>query len=87
MQDTRTRVALPPGRTRASTQQECRSTSSLYALFSSVLTTELRRRKVFVLGPSHHVYLDGCALTRCNQYETPLGPLPIDIESEPVISS
>lgn len=33
---------------------------------------------VFVLGPSHHVYLDGCALTACETYETPLGDLPVD---------
>ena len=38
-------------------------------------------KRVFVLGPSHHVYLDGCALTRCTEYETPLGVLPIDTES------
>ncbi|CDU26322.1 uncharacterized protein SPSC_06516 [Sporisorium scitamineum] len=33
---------------------------------------------VFVLGPSHHVYLDGCAVSACEQYETPLGNLAID---------
>ncbi|EST05245.1 MEMO1 family [Kalmanozyma brasiliensis GHG001] len=33
---------------------------------------------VFILGPSHHVYLDGCALTACHSYETPLGHLPVD---------
>lgn len=35
-------------------------------------------RRVFVLGPSHHVHLAGCALTRCIAYQTPLGELPID---------
>ncbi|ORY33219.1 UPF0103-domain-containing protein [Rhizoclosmatium globosum] len=35
---------------------------------------------VFVLGPSHKVYLDGCALTRCNEYETPLGNLEINTD-------
>ncbi|KAL2919763.1 hypothetical protein HK105_200680 [Polyrhizophydium stewartii] len=34
--------------------------------------------RVFILGPSHHVYLRGCALSACTQYETPLGPLHID---------
>ncbi|KAJ3046427.1 hypothetical protein HDU99_009785, partial [Rhizoclosmatium hyalinum] len=35
---------------------------------------------VFVLGPSHKVFLDGCALTRCNEYETPLGNLEINTD-------
>jgi MEMO1 family protein len=30
------------------------------------------------LGPSHHVYLDGCALSKCTEYATPLGALPLD---------
>ncbi|EPQ27526.1 uncharacterized protein PFL1_05064 [Pseudozyma flocculosa PF-1] len=34
--------------------------------------------RVFILGPSHHVYLDGCALSKCDEYETPLGNLVID---------
>lgn len=36
------------------------------------------RQRVFILGPSHHVYLDGCALTTATDYDTPLYPLPID---------
>ncbi|TBU35197.1 MEMO1 family protein [Dichomitus squalens] len=47
--------------------------------YKSIDTTGIKR--VFVLGPSHHVYLDGCALTRCAQYETPIGALPIDVET------
>jgi AmmeMemoRadiSam system protein B len=39
-------------------------------------------KRVFVLGPSHHVYLDGCALSKCATYKTPLGDLPLDLESE-----
>ena len=35
-------------------------------------------RRVFLLGPSHHVYLTRCALTTCSEYSTPLGPVPID---------
>ena len=35
-------------------------------------------RRVFLLGPSHHVYMSRCALTTCTEYSTPLGPLPID---------
>lgn len=37
-------------------------------------------RRVFVLGPSHSVYLPECAVTRCDVYETPLGDITIDKE-------
>jgi AmmeMemoRadiSam system protein B len=33
---------------------------------------------VFLLGPSHHIYLSGLALTAHKYYSTPLGPLAID---------
>ncbi|KZT30426.1 UPF0103-domain-containing protein [Neolentinus lepideus HHB14362 ss-1] len=36
-------------------------------------------KRVFILGPSHHVYLDGCALSLCKEYETPIGNLPLDV--------
>ncbi|KAG0178181.1 hypothetical protein DFQ28_004888 [Apophysomyces sp. BC1034] len=35
-------------------------------------------KRVFLLGPSHHVYLNGCALSQCETYETPLGDLRLD---------
>lgn len=35
---------------------------------------------VFILGPSHHVRLNGCALTQTVEYETPLYNLIIDQE-------
>lgn len=35
-------------------------------------------KRVFVLGPSHHFYLDGCALSSYDAYETPIGNLQID---------
>ncbi|KAJ1653392.1 hypothetical protein IWQ61_006471 [Dispira simplex] len=35
-------------------------------------------KRVFILGPSHHVYLRDCALTACSEYATPLGNLLID---------
>lgn len=35
-------------------------------------------RRIFILGPSHHVRLSGCAVTQCLRYETPLGDLAID---------
>ncbi|RXW19892.1 hypothetical protein EST38_g5981 [Candolleomyces aberdarensis] len=37
--------------------------------------------RVFVLGPSHHFYLNGCALSSCKEYETPIGNLPLDLET------
>jgi AmmeMemoRadiSam system protein B len=35
-------------------------------------------KRVFLLGPSHHVYLDRCALSGQLKYETPLGDLMLD---------
>ncbi|KAI9357976.1 cell motility mediator [Zopfochytrium polystomum] len=35
---------------------------------------------IFILGPSHHVYLNGCAVTSCSEYETPLGNLQVNVE-------
>lgn len=39
-------------------------------------------KRVFILGPSHHYYLRGCALSNCTEYQTPVGNLPIDVESK-----
>ncbi|KAI0793463.1 MEMO1 family [Abortiporus biennis] len=47
--------------------------------YKSIDTTGIKR--VFILGPSHHVYLDGCALSKCKEYETPLGNLPLDLDT------
>ncbi|PPQ64437.1 hypothetical protein CVT26_002144 [Gymnopilus dilepis] len=46
--------------------------------YKSIDTTPIKR--VFILGPSHHFYLEGCALSKCAQYETPLGNLPLDLD-------
>jgi len=35
-------------------------------------------KRIFILGPSHHVRLSGCAVTQCSIYETPLGDLTVD---------
>lgn len=35
-------------------------------------------RRVVLLGPSHHFYLEGCALPFSASYQTPLGEIPID---------
>ncbi|KAF8298245.1 UPF0103-domain-containing protein [Clavulina sp. PMI_390] len=47
--------------------------------YKSIDVTKVRR--VFILGPSHHVYLDGCALSLCKTYKTPIGDLPLDLET------
>lgn len=39
----------------------------------------LRSKRVFLLGPSHHYYLSGCALSKCQTYKTPLGNLTLDL--------
>jgi AmmeMemoRadiSam system protein B len=38
----------------------------------------LYSKRIFLLGPSHHHYLSGCALSQCDVYETPLGDLKVD---------
>ena len=35
-------------------------------------------QRVFVLGPSHHVYLEGCAVSGARLCETPLGSMLVD---------
>ncbi|KAJ6503501.1 MEMO1 family [Mycena vitilis] len=47
--------------------------------YKSIDTTGIKR--VFVLGPSHHIYIEGCALSACKQYATPLGNLPLDLDT------
>jgi len=37
-----------------------------------------RVRRIFLLGPSHHVYLEGCSVSATSHYETPLGSLEVD---------
>ncbi|MGF1685512.1 AmmeMemoRadiSam system protein B [Photobacterium japonica] len=40
-----------------------------------------RIRKVILIGPSHRFAFYGCALPACHYFETPLGKVPIDIQS------
>lgn len=37
-----------------------------------------KAKRIFLLGPSHALYLPGCALTKHSKYATPLGGLLID---------
>ncbi|ELT96731.1 hypothetical protein CAPTEDRAFT_154277 [Capitella teleta] len=39
-----------------------------------------RVHRVFILGPSHHVRLNGCAITAAEKYQTPLYDLTIDAQ-------
>jgi len=38
-------------------------------------------RRVFILGPSHHVHIAGCALSEATECATPIGPLPVDVDT------
>lgn len=46
----------------------------------SIIRLGLCRKRVFILGPSHHVRLRGCALSIADRYETPLYDLKIDTQ-------
>ena len=39
------------------------------------------RKRIFLIGPSHHYYLSGAATTGLDVYRTPLGNLNIDKET------
>lgn len=43
----------------------------------SLLTLSL---KVFLLGPCHHAYMEGCGISSLSVYKTPLGNIKIDTE-------
>ncbi|KAF4622838.1 hypothetical protein D9613_001848 [Agrocybe pediades] len=47
--------------------------------YKSIDTRPIKR--VFILGPSHHFYLNGCALSNCKEHETPIGNLPLDLDT------
>lgn len=42
----------------------------------------MHSKRVFILGPSHHVYLRNCALSSQTHYETPIGDLVLDLEGK-----
>ncbi|RKF63070.1 Protein MEMO1 [Erysiphe neolycopersici] len=50
--------------------------AAAYAYASLSVTPSTRR--IFLLGPSHTLYLTKCALSTHSYYETPIGNLPID---------
>jgi len=55
----------------------CRFVASLLALL--LLAANSFRYSIIVLHPSHHVYLDGCAISDASAIETPLGVLNVDV--------
>ncbi|CAB1338699.1 unnamed protein product [Coregonus sp. 'balchen'] len=61
-------------------EQTCLSLLSLCSspVNPKVLAHEASRRRVFILGPSHHVPLSRCALSSAEVYKTPLYDLRID---------
>ena len=36
---------------------------------------------IFLMGPCHKIYMDGCGLSSLKEYETPLGNININTES------
>jgi len=38
--------------------------------------------RVFLFGPSHHKYFPGCTLTYADEFNTPMGPIPVDIDGK-----
>ncbi|GFZ50149.1 hypothetical protein JCM24511_07904 [Saitozyma sp. JCM 24511] len=47
--------------------------------YASIPTSKMNR--VFLLGPSHHAYIDGVALSSFKAYGTPLGDIPLDLKT------
>ena len=46
-----------------------------------------RIRRVILLGPTHFVYVEGVAVTSSDEWLTPLGSVPIDLEGRAAIQS
>lgn len=46
-----------------------------------------RITRVVLLGPTHRVAVRGLALPRCDAFETPLGPVPVDHEAEALVEA
>jgi len=39
---------------------------------------DINSARIFLIGPSHHVYSRRCYISTADEYSTPLGPLKID---------
>mmetsp|Transcript_11651 Transcript_11651/g.29668 ORF Transcript_11651/g.29668 Transcript_11651/m.29668 type:complete len:300 (+) Transcript_11651:88-987(+) len=54
------------------------SYSGKTAAFGYVDIDPSKISRIFLLGPSHHVYLRGCAVSGATTYQTPLGDIAVD---------
>jgi len=50
------------------------------AAFAYININPTNYNRVFLLGPSHHIYINSCGLPYADIYETPLGNIEIDSE-------
>lgn len=58
------------------------SYSGRIAAYAYAAIDASRIQRVFVMGPSHHVYIrDRCALSTAAVLDTPLGALPVDVDA------
>ena len=64
-------MGLPDARRLKSVLRTSYSTMCVHLLIHS-------SKRIFLLGPSHHLYLPGCALSKHTHYATPNGNLPLD---------
>lgn len=37
-------------------------------------------KRIFLLGPSHKKYIEGCSISALQELATPFGNLPVDVE-------
>ncbi|KAJ2721453.1 hypothetical protein GGI07_003966 [Coemansia sp. Benny D115] len=77
---TQTRIPVPGGVRAIIGPHAGYSYSGPNAAFAYKCINPQGVKRVFLLGPSHHVYLDKCALSQCREYETPLGNIPLDLD-------
>ena len=77
---TDTQGLLLLGHTKLLTSRKRKPISSSFDRCLAILI-ELVSKRVFLLGPSHHVYLDSCALSKFDAYETPFGNLRLDLDT------
>jgi len=61
------------------------SASTASHAYSSLNPSQITR--IFIFGPSHHIYIKGCALSPCTSYSTPLGPITLDTQTIKALQS
>lgn len=63
-------------------QPMCKEFHSFTTLIHNQFNCCWNRKRVFILGPSHHVRLSGCALSSVAKYHTPFYDLTIDTQGK-----